>query len=281
MNRDFTLIKYRNLLETIIKSNYIATTVYKYIISKPERCIILRHDVDRAIKKSFEMARLESDYGIKSTYYFRYNEDTFKPDIIRKIFDMGHEIGYHYEVIDKAGCNFEKSFEIFQKEIEEFRLITDVNTVCMHGNPLSPWSNLGIWNRYDFEDFGIIGEPYISIDYKKVLYYTDTGRTWSDPKVLKKYFIDNKDFIDRSGINGKFKPENIFSTDDIIRLIESKKFPQICLLTHPNRWCDGCLTWANELVFQKIKNTGKVGIILYRFLHNDENLLPHIDNKHK
>ena len=67
MNQDFTLTKYRNLLEAIIKTNYVPTTVYKYIISKPERCIIMRHDVDRAINRSFEMAKLERDYDIKST----------------------------------------------------------------------------------------------------------------------------------------------------------------------------------------------------------------------
>lgn len=277
MSRDFTLIRYGDLLEAIIKANYTATTVYDYISSGPERCIILRHDVDRAINRSLEMARLEFDRGIKSTYYFRFQKDTFKPDFIGKIFDMGHEVGYHYEVVDKAGHDLEKSIEIFREELEAFRKITEVNTVCMHGNPLSPWSNLELWNKCDPGDFGLRGEPYISIDYKKVLYFTDTGRTWADPKILNKYFIDNKDFIDRSGINGKSKPGNIFSTNDLIRLIEGGKFPQICLLTHSNRWCDGYSGWAKELFFQKIKNVGKAGVILYRASHNHKNSLPQIE----
>lgn len=276
MNRDFTLIKYSNLLDAIINTNYVATTVYKYIISRPYRCIILRHDVDRAIDRNYEMAKLEYDLGIKSTYYFRYRKDIFKPDVISKFFDMGHEVGYHYEVMDKAKGNMDKAVNIFRKELEDFRKITEINTVCMHGNPLSPWSNLEVWNRSNFEDFGITGEPYVSIDYKKVLYFTDTGRTWSDPKIFNKYFIDNKDFIDRSGINGKTKPGNIFTTDDLIRLVESEFFPQICLLTHPNRWSDEYSVWTKELVFQKIKNAGKAGVILYRSLYNDKNSLPQI-----
>ncbi|MDY0387133.1 MAG: hypothetical protein RBT65_08410 [Methanolobus sp.] len=278
MNRDFTLIKYESLLKAIIKTNYTTTTVNDYIAFEPQNCIIMRHDVDRAINRSFAMAKLEYDYGIKSTYYFRYRNDTFKPDIIRKILDMGHEVGYHYEVIDKAKHDFEKAIEIFKKELDEFRLITNINTICMHGNPLSPFSNLEIWDKYSFENFGILGEPYISIDYNKVIYFTDTGRTWSDPKILNKYFIDNKDFIDRSGINGKYKPRSIFKTDDIIQLIESEMFPQICLLTHPNRWCDEYLSWTKELVFQRIKNIGKAGLILYRSLNNDKNVLPQIES---
>lgn len=278
MNRDFTLIKYESLLKAIIKTKYATTTVNDYIAFEPQNCIIMRHDVDRAINQSFAMAKLEYDHGIKSTYYFRYRKDTFKPDIIRKILDMGHEVGYHYEVIDKAKHDFEKAIEIFKKELDEFRLITNISTICMHGNPLSPYSNLEIWDKYSFESFGIMGEPYLSIDYNKVIYFTDTGRTWSDPKILNKYFVDNKDFIDRSGINGKYKPRNIFKTDDVIQLIESEMFPQICLLTHPNRWCDEHLSWTKELVFQRIKNIGKAGLILYRSLNNDKNVLPQVES---
>jgi hypothetical protein len=47
------------------------------------------------------MAELEHELGIQSTYYFRFPY-TFKPDIIGKIHDLGHEVGYHYEVLSKA-----------------------------------------------------------------------------------------------------------------------------------------------------------------------------------
>jgi hypothetical protein len=59
------------------------------------------------------MALIEHEYGIRSTYYFRTVKEVFQPDIIRKIADHGHEIEYHYEVLDKA------------------------KTICMHGNPLT------------------------------------------------------------------------------------------------------------------------------------------------
>ena len=40
------------------------------------------------------MARKEAEMGITATYYFRTHDDVFKPDIIREIADLGHEIGY-------------------------------------------------------------------------------------------------------------------------------------------------------------------------------------------
>lgn len=261
--RDFTLIKYESLLQAIKKTSYSTCTVYDFLKNKPGKCIILRHDVDRAVNRNLAMAKLEHSYKIKSTYYFRYIKETFRPDIICQIAEMGHEIGFHYEVMDKAKGSPEKAIEIFKKELEDLKKITNIDTICMHGNPLKPWSNRDLWKKYDFRDFGLAGEPYLSIDYNKVFYLTDTGRTWADLKIRV------KDTIDRSGINAKTDlkvaskadPRAISSTDDVIRLIQSEKVSQICMLVHPNRWCDDIEGWTKELVFQNVKNIGKAGIV--------------------
>ena len=260
--RDFTLKKYEILLQAIEKTNYSTCTVYDFLKNKPDKCIILRHDVDRAINRNLAMAKLEHSYGIKSTYYFRHIEETFKPEIILQMAKMGHEIGFHYEVMDKANGDIDKAIEIFRKELEDLRkvteTVTEINTVCMHGNPLKPWSNRDLWKRYDFKDFGLTGEPYLSIDYNKVCYLTDTGRTWADLKIRV------KDTIDRFGANEKAGLSSISSTDDVIRLIKAEKVPQICLLAHPNRWCEDIAGWTKELLFQNVKNIGKAGIVWYR-----------------
>jgi hypothetical protein len=262
--RDFTLKKYESLVQSIKNTDYTVSTVYDFLKSPPKKCVILRHDVDRAINRNLEMARLEHKYGIKSTYYFRHVEETFKPDVIIQIAKMGHEIGFHYEVMDKANGNPEKAIEIFLKELEDLRKVTEIHTVCMHGNPLKSWSNRDLWKKYNFKDFGIAGEPYFSIDYNKVFYLTDTGRTWADLKIRVKDTIDRSiTGEDKSPVNAGLKPI-ISSTDDVIQLIQSQKIPQICLLVHPNRWCDDYSGWAKELLFQSIKNVGKAGIVWYR-----------------
>ena len=58
------------------------------------------------------MAELEHELGIQSTYYFRFPY-TFKPEIIGKINDWGHEIGYHYDVLSKAKGDYEKAIKVF------------------------------------------------------------------------------------------------------------------------------------------------------------------------
>ena len=252
MLRDFTLKRYRELLSAAAASTYAPTTVRDYLTSPAKRCLILRHDVDRTPERALEMARVERGMDVTATYYFRHRAGVFDPAIMSEIADMGHEIGYHYETLDKAKGDVDEAVCMFEGELAEFREIVEVKTVCMHGNPLASWTNRDMWRRYDFRDFGIIGEPYLSIDYTDVMYLTDTGRTWAGEKVSVKDVVDTQ--YDRK----------VSSTDGVIDLIGSERFPHICLLAHPNRWCDNFGSWLWELVWQNTKNIGKRGIVWYR-----------------
>jgi hypothetical protein len=252
MIHDFTHKQYEKLLHTIYASSYICSTVYDYLTSPNKQSIIMRHDVDRAIERALKMAQIEHNFGIKATYYFRTVDDVFNPEIITEIADMGHEIGYHYETLDKAKGNVDEALHLFGQELSEFREIADVKTVCMHGNAFASWANRDIWNNYNFNDFGIIGEPYLSIDYNNVLYLTDTGRTWAGAKVSV------KDVVQTS------YDQKTSTTDGVIDLIKSERFSHMCLVVHPHRWCDNYVSWLWELVWQNTKNVGKRGIVLYR-----------------
>ena len=178
--RDFTLDKYRELCRTLQTSGYTPLTVRDYLMGKStdspdseKKIVILRHDVDRKIMNALRMAKLEHEMGIHSTYYFRY-PSTFKPDIIREIQGLGHEIGYHYEVLSKAKGDYQKAIALFESELEEFRKVCPVDTICMHGSPLSPFDNRDLWKRYDFRDFGLYGEAYLSLQNTGLCYFTDT-----------------------------------------------------------------------------------------------------------
>lgn len=259
---DFTHAKYEELCKALVDSDCTPVSVCTYLDLEaqlqPNRCIIIRHDVDRKPERALKMAEIENDLGIKSTYYFRMKKDVFEPDIIKKIANREHEIGYHYEVLDKTNGDFERAIRIFEDELKEFRKICDVKTICMHGNPLSKWVNKDIWTKYNFKDFGIIGEPYLSIDYTRVLYLTDTGRKWNS-----RYSV--KDVVDANNQRN----EKMKSTDDVIRLIKGGDIEQMCILAHPERWSDGLGAWLKELAWQNVKNIGKA--ILVKRAHYGKN----------
>ena len=245
--RDFTIQMFRTVCSEIKKQGYVPITVEDYCSGDADsnrENIIFRHDVDRKIDTALRMATIENEMNIRATYYFRYTPEVFKPAIIQKIKELNHEIGFHYEVLDKTNGNYEQAIELFAKELKSMREIANVRTICMHGNPLKSWSNRDLWETYDYRKFGIIGEPYLSIDYNKFLYLSDTGRTWSG-----KYSV--KDLVEKT------LSEKIRDTNDIINLIKSGRSPNICLLIHPNRWSDDPVEWFYELICQNIKNLGK------------------------
>jgi hypothetical protein len=240
---DFTLNKYRELCQSAQESSCTVLTVEAYLSSKnpPEECIVLRHDVDRKPYNALRMAKLENQYGLKATYYFRINNAVFVPDLIREIAAMGHEIGYHYEALDKAKGDYEQAIRIFDDDLKRLRGICEVRTICMHGNPLTEGDNRDLWLKYNFKDFGLLGEAYLSFN-DDIAYLSDTGRTWGNKHKVKDLLPANTE----TGRN-RAKEAGASSTNDIIGLIKSGKLGPAYLLTHPERWSDSLGGWIINL----------------------------------
>ena len=256
MTLDFTFSKYKELCQAIIDSGYPVLNIEKYLSlkNKPDTYILLRHDVDIKPERSLIISQIEAEFNISSTYYFRTTEDVFKPKLIQQIAEFGHEIGYHYEVLDKAKGDIERAIEIFSKELMDFRDIIDIRTICMHGNSRTKWDNRDIWKYHEFKQYCIIGEAYISINFNDLEYFSDTGRSWNP-----KYKIKD---VDYDGF--KQKKYDVKNTDSLINIIRNKKYQHLYILVHPDDWCDDLGKWMNNLVTRQFKNVGKSCIRLYR-----------------
>ena len=256
MSRDFTLKKYAELIQGLKKGGYQFLTFEQFCLEKEslndDRLVILRHDVDLKAENSLATAKIEHSLEIKASYYFRVVEQSNKPEIIREIADMGHEIGYHYEDMSICGGNAEKAIEHFEKQLAYFRQFYTVKTICMHGAPRSKYDGRDLWKGFDYHDFGIIGEPYFDVDFSKVFYLTDTGRRWDGFNVsLRDKVPVYQDEWVRQGL--------VFhSTDEVIAAIEMEKLPnQLMMTTHPQRWTDQTGEWLKEKAMQSTKNMVK------------------------
>ena len=97
---DFTLSTYCTLLETLKAAGYAFQPYAEYLADPAEKVVILRHDVDKRPGNSLVTAQIEHELGIRGTYYFRILPCSFNPEIIKEIYSLGHEIGYHYEDIN-------------------------------------------------------------------------------------------------------------------------------------------------------------------------------------
>lgn len=268
---DFTVSTYRELLAELNNADYLFQTFQAFIDHPDEKVILLRHDVDGRKQHSLQFAQIQHELGITGTYYFRTVPQSFDEDIIRQMSEMGHEIGYHYETMDKANGDVEEAYELFCSELEKLRKIVPIKTICMHGSPLSRYDNRDLWKHYDYRELGITGEPYLDLDFSQVLYLTDTGRRWDGEKVSIRDKVHAEREIPNSKLQNstflaqdsplKTQDYHYHSTRDIIEAIQEVTFPEKVMMTfHPQRWTNNPILWSKELVMQNVKNVLKRGL---------------------
>jgi hypothetical protein len=314
---DFTLHTFHHLASALKNQHYTFQTFADFLKNPATRTIILRHDVDARKMNSLKTAQQENELGITGTYYFRMIPQSFDEEVIKQIASLGHEIGYHYEDLSrcaargmrhKAGSKKQHDLHdlhdlhdmhylhdkvlpdeeladiaitSFRENLAKLRRVVPVETICMHGSPLSKYDNRMLWGKYDYLDFGIIGEPYFDINFEEVLYLTDTGRRWDGEAV------SIRDKAQGSGLRAQGKKERFevrgmgyeenqtlekkhltphaayrapmlrfHSTFDIINAAESLP-DKIMITIHPQRWDNRPISWIRELIWQNIKNVGK------------------------
>jgi hypothetical protein len=243
--RDFCIPAYGELLAAIRGTGWKVYTLEEYFRERrlPPDFFILRHDVDRRPGRALRMAALEKAHGIRSTYYFR--KHLFDRSTLERISTLGHELGYHYEVMDRAKGSFLLANYLFTNELAAMRAMVDVKTVAMHGNPLSRWDNRELWRLHEPWDFGLAGEAYISIRDPEIYYVTDTGGGWNRVR-------DN--VFDRLPSGGPSRMPPFQSTHGLIDAIETCRFRKVYLQVHPNRWTEGAMEGALQGIEDLVLN---------------------------
>lgn len=251
---DFTPKIYNTLVQELLLAGYQFQSFEDFLSSPMENKVsVMRHDIDKLPYNAVTLGKIERDLGIKATYYIRIVKGTWNEDVIKQLTSLGHEVSYHYEDLTLTKGNYEKAWQHFQTHVEKVREFYPAKTVCMHGSPVSKWDNRKIWDKYDYRELGIIGEPYFDVDYSKVFYITDTGRAWNYSKASI-----------RDKVNSGFNI-NIKNTKHLIELIGKDQLPdKIIINTHPQRWFPFGINWAQELVLQMVKNRIKQVLIWHR-----------------
>jgi hypothetical protein len=167
---------------------------------------------------------------------------------------MGHEVGYHYETLAQSKGNYPAALDLFEKELARLRQVCPIQTISMHGSPLSPYDNRDLWKRYDFRQFNLAGEAYLSIDYHNLAYLTDAGRSWAD---------NHNNLRDR--VAGEPTPPGIRSSVDLINAIREKRFDQMCISAHPERWASNLPEWLVSAALDLAGNSIKAALRLLNF----------------
>lgn len=254
--RDFTVEIYKQLLKALKDANYQFISFEDYCLGNfnSGKWIILRHDVDARKMHSLAFAKVQNELGIKGVYYFRMVPESFDPKVIKEVYELGHEVGYHYEDMDFARGDKDQALNFFEKHLKQLRDLVPIKTICMHGSPRSEYDNKDVWKKYNYKDYDLIGEPYFDTDFNKVFYLTDTGMMWDGFK----YSVRDK-------VNTQVEWPTYHSTQDVINAVKEGSFPENCMMNyHPQRWTDNKNLWYKEKAVQTIKNKVKAVIIKLR-----------------
>lgn len=221
---------------TDISNLNIATIRAKDVLKnqKQTQFIVLKHDVETNPAKALMLAQIEKKHGIIGSFYVQAyllkNDSNIK--ILKEIKELGHEVSYHYDVLDANNGDFIKANLDFKINLEKFNACGfKIETVCQHGNPVK--KRIGYTSNRDFFRDKSIAQQYSSIadivvnfkekSGKNYLYISDVGYSWNI--ILNP---ENNDLIkDTSDI-----PIKNFS--NILELL--KKGESIILSTHPHRW---------------------------------------------
>ena len=255
MARDFTYRAYAELLDAAVAAGYEFLTVREYLErdALPARFLILRHDVDRKPANALDFARVEADRDVAATYYFRTIDRTLDPDVVARVETLGHEVGYHYEDLDRVDGDVREARRSFGRELERLRAHATVDTACMHGNPLTPYDNRDMWREDpDFDRYDLLGEAYLSVNFEDVTYFSDAGRTWRDGP------LNGDDHV----VGRRLKTVQADRTLDLVDLVRERRISRACLHAHPNRWADSYPELVAERTRDAAVNAAKRGIQL-------------------
>ena len=175
----FTYDSYIKLLTNLQEHRY---TVCSYTVPPPQKCVILRHNIDNNLEKALKFAKLEQSMGVCSTYFVLltsdfYNVFSYKStQLINAIAELGHNIGLHFDEIRYP--EIKDVGEIADKIQEETNILSHalglkINTVSMH-RPSKAVLNA------DLKIPGIINS-YGKMFFEDFKYLSDSRRRWREP----------------------------------------------------------------------------------------------------
>ena len=181
--RNFSHKEYIHIIDWV-KNNYNIMKFSDVTPSTDNFCVI-RHDVEYSVYRAYQLAKIEQNEGVKSTYLFQIKNNCYNAlstkniPTIQKIYDMGHSIGLHVH----CGLlnQYDNMTDMIQKDIEVLSNSTgiDVKVFSFHRPTIDMLlSNLKIENLINAYD-DMYFHAYVNrVKNLRVKYVSDSNHMW-------------------------------------------------------------------------------------------------------
>jgi hypothetical protein len=179
MSIPFNLISYQKMLESALNNQYKFLSFDEKNAEGNNKFCLLRHDIDADLKAAYEMAAVEKELGIRSTYFLMLRSPVYNlfgranHDYTEKIISLGHSIGLHYDE-GFYPANNKNLQDLVQTEalILSKMFNISISTVSFHQPGKSVQENKiklkGFINTYDKEDM------------RGIFYLSDSNMVWKN-----------------------------------------------------------------------------------------------------
>lgn len=188
------------------------------LLKKPEKFIILRHDVEFSPERAYKLGKLENTLNLNSTFFFQVTNNAYNSlskinlDYIKKLKTMGHQIGLHFHLNGMENIIEIKKRIRYEIDLLSYYLDFQVDRFSFHRPTALVLKNYieldGIINAYAPEFFK----------------YYDDNMQKSELEI--KYIADSKNAWQYTSPY-KYPSEDFF-----------KSFKKIQILCHPYSWTE-------------------------------------------
>lgn len=223
--------------EALSKSGItLCTAEHSLKLPRGERFVVLKHDVETFVPNAHLLAAIEHKYGICGSYYVQayLMSDPKNIELLKEMQLWGHEISYHYDVLDAHAGNYVEAEIDFIKNSKVFAdLGFRYATICQHGNPVK--KRVGYTSNRDFFRKNEIRSHYphlvdMVVDYsqhiggRKYRYISDASYRWNIITLPE-----------TNDLHPEVKNVKIGGFKKMLALLLDSEYSYV-VSTHPHRW---------------------------------------------
>jgi hypothetical protein len=128
-----TIDTYRQMLAKITSSRRVIT--YREVRNHDE-FILWRHDCDMSLNRALEIARIDQEIGVKSTFFVMVRSNFYnvlektQTNIVREIVKLGHDVGLHFDA--SYYSSLDKNFSLEESIMIDSKYLEDVAQVPLY-----------------------------------------------------------------------------------------------------------------------------------------------------